>query len=541
MAKKILTSIFAVYFLLGIAVVFIYVKQNTQPNIIKIVQHIKNVETVAQNQGDFFDRIPSILNKSLHLAAIIVYSDTFTISGRFYEPKRISRSLVENYAPQNSQLELTKNHFGSDFIQKNIILSEINRNVSIIIKKQISIAELWNNLQHYGHQNAKPAITIYSILGFILLILVVLSFTAKASVLDKKNTLLFGKKESFISSQVKNDPIIPNKVVKKNNIIQLEEKKDTGARLLYENQLAIILKKIAKILPAKKISYFSWESEHFIPVYSRFGELFIRTDSSEIPDILTELPSPKEWHKIMRSPDSKVIIIPVRKKNTLLGAFTLDFSNNILLTDQEINRSLGKLEQLSDDFAKSLFIHRTYERAVVDEETGFYTYPYFYFALKERLLGKSKFSVLVFEVNNFDQNTPHALSKWSKEVKSLLPQKATRNDLSAMHTHNMSSHFVSRLDRNQFIVLFNMKTDKDLAVESSLTMDEILSFCEKIENISSTMLSKNTSLYGTIVVKPEKVIDVEGFRKRLEFALQSAKYHENFATIFDTSLKATAS
>ena len=52
---------------------------------------------------------------------------------------------------------------------------------------------------------------------------------------------------------------------------------------------------------------------------------------------------------------------------------------------------------------RSLYIQKTYERAVLDPETGFYTYPYFLFSLKERLVSGRPFMVLSFELKNFQE------------------------------------------------------------------------------------------------------------------------------------------
>ena len=186
-----------------------------------------------------------------------------------------------------------------------------------------------------------------------------------------------------------------------------------------------------------------------------------------------------------------------------------------MITDRE----LKQIEPIAEAFARSLYIQRTYERAVLDPDTGFYTYPFFLFSLKERLISGRNFMVFVFEIENFQDLENELMSRFARYT------QLQKNDY--FHTDSSS---LCRLDINSFAVITE--------ANDPAAISTIKDFANSLKEYSSEHF--HLDLTGAIVSAGNDSPNVDVVLRWLKQALQASRQLDRVEPFLPDTLSAVS-
>ncbi len=501
MKLKVGIAAFAAWLVIGVTVTLLYYNKKRSPDMSYTGKQIQKITSQNQTSGHLIDALPGLFDRESALAAAFVTNRENQLMGSMYEPKRMPRETYRTMVKSLSQIlnegnktqyRLTRIDSGGPFL------------VYLASHRSRNYGQIWQGLRH-------SVAGIHFFLGGYILI--------------GSGILLF-----IVFALLKNNPERPPMVVKTRKKKQKKEKKaradvaqpnpqpDEGVApamrnnnnsLLFNNQLVQLMNDFYTYFPYLSLVYYSREQQGWQPVMQKKGQVFIKGQViPDIPGAFAAVQNLQTWKDPVKSPDGLELILPVRRRERLIGAFYFLFSpENRLPGGYEI-----ELQKEVSRFARSLFVQKSYQDAVLDDESVAVTYPYFYFALKERLLSSSAFATLIMCLDTSEAPAADQIKRWSMAIHQLL-----KTDEADEHTSIRNKHLLARIDERQFAIVFDL---------NRLDFQEALEISNKIEQITNTLLGLN--VHGALVIRPADLNHVDHYLRRLQYGLQRAVEQRTF-------------
>ncbi len=472
-----------------------------------IISAFRNKESTR-----LMDALPGLFDSNPSLGAVFILSadENYTIYASLYEKNRISdeqyRSLVNNFRESIVRLQKEKSFqiFRFNMEEKSVYLF-FARNGGFYVSYFIN-----------------PSRYPYFTLVFILYILVFF-FSILWAIYDMSEHTAERRKfadrkppqpaTSFPPSgfSEKTPPRKPGK----------EMEWDTS-RYLMENKLKDLLEAVEQTFMAKKIIYYSGENGRWKGILEKRDTLYVKGESIRLPSI----PFSSGFSDPVVKAQTREIFFPVIRNRGLDGMLYFQYPETYHFSMED----LKILTSLVSRFSESLFIQKTYEKAVFNETSGFFTFPYLYFLLQEKLINSSSFEVLHFTVpGDSQQETDPRLGVLAELLKKfvqgflaiayedpkVLPIKIFQVDIHQFYLV-LDREFYPRLKRNL--------TDKDIK-------KIILEIREILQSVYHTFIP------AALVSGSAGEKDVHAFLKKVRLEWELARDGKIFGKIKKENIK----
>ncbi|RME93676.1 MAG: hypothetical protein D6767_00555, partial [Candidatus Hydrogenedentota bacterium] len=245
------------------------------------------------------------------------------------------------------------------------------------------------------------------------------------------------------------------------------------------------LRKVAKMLGSDKTVLLHYEHDQFKPILEKRGELFIRGDRIKIPKIFSKKIS---LEKPILSISQKQGLFPILDNGILIGSLYAESKENPL------NPRSDTINHLLSQYASKIRIRTIYEKAVYDEESSLFSYPAFYFSLREKVSGKIPFYTIAFQIPKTDEEK---LKRVGFEVKNLFSDE--------------QKFLPARISDYTFGIL----------IPGSYAYEEVTKLCAELEKVLSKHYNSH-SFYGIIIPPDTSVETHSAYLKRIETGIREA-------------------
>lgn len=469
MKKPVLTIAFVFWLLAGLFTSFYFYRNASELNTKQLREKIFKMEMATKTTKDFLYYLPGLFDHIPLANVILVFNEKNRLLRGIYEPSRIEQYEYNTILKTYKTVEL-KNFTYTRLPFENKI------SVWVISRKNIGFFTVMN----YFFSN-NPEFILLPAAYFLIFIFFVMA--------------LFSKPYPSLITQGANDnepQPEPEEVHHHDSL--------TNDRYIF-NKIILLMDTIEKNFSTSNVTFYSRENNTWKYVMEKSGNLTVRGEamSGNLPDYILNL-SDDTWREPLISDDNQWMFIPLHYRNVLFGLLRLHFTG---LAGPLENSQLERLVSLCNRYAHSLFIQRLYDKAVTDPESDYYNYPYFYFMVKERLEGRRKFAVAIFEVSHFNRISPESIRIWAQDLVFNLSKVRLKPSVPA------------RLERSRFAFLF------DLGDPESGKVD--INNLKKIPDIIKTSLrtwwKRTVSLNGGFFIRPSAHEDTEAFMHRLEYLL----------------------
>lgn len=365
-----------------------------------------------QNLNDYvLNQLPQLFSKEPALAAVFVGDSKDNLLGSMYDKNRLEEkkyNILQTRFSDVIELGLGGNH-------KLVKLSSSknNLNIYLVFKRQLSYAEIYNKI-YQNRNDWFNWLAIYIIFGAFMSFIGLLSllFGAgknKEKKKDKVQTQDISENKQKISSASQNT-FVENAKVRWQQDSPLEEIFPS------EDQLTQVMKHLMNKSGCGRITFYMLENSKWSGVSMLTGSLLTRGSELKIlPNILFEYNihtrnnDQEEVQNIFVNNERKEALSLVRHHSSVVGAFHFQFGSRYIGTIHK-----RQLERLTQEFSRSVSVHRTFEKAVLDEDMGLYTYPYFFFSVKEKTEVGGKFHTLIMRVSGYSMLDKVIWDRWNR-------------------------------------------------------------------------------------------------------------------------------
>jgi hypothetical protein len=362
----------------------------------QLYNSIKAINADELNSGRLLDRLPEVFPIEPGISFILLIDSERNFQGGIYEPGRIEPQIYRHIV---NKLQLTKfAPENSGALLQNFQLSMLRYTLSddrvllLAVKKNQGLLQSWLRLSHD-----------IPFLPWIIILYSLISLTWYFYMEPLSSSQLKTTRKTRIF-RLENLPSMRFRTGKrKKPMVKLSpntEPETQGEHILFENQLQQFLNEADRIVRSKRLVFFFKENNNWKPEREKVGQLLVKSDERfNLEHFWPVFAAHEEWKEPLHSVDGNRSLFPVRRREQITGCLLVEKHSPERITKREIE----SLMPVCESFARSLYIQKTYERAVLDPETGFYTYPYFLFSLKERLVSGRSFMILSFELKKFQE------------------------------------------------------------------------------------------------------------------------------------------
>ena len=515
MKVKIGAAVFFLWLITGIMGFFLLFDKKSASPMKNVAVKLSALNKTNTDATRWLSHLKGLLESETALAAIFVTNEKGALASSLYEASRLSpqkyQQLVENFSNMNevilpSHLKLLK-------------IRDIGHGNSVFLvsRSKTGYVDLYRRLRK-KQPFMRWVIASYFAAGGLLVLFIIFAFF-----FDKGADAITPAIKPSIKSETrpKSEKSIKNSEAPMHD----EPVSTTDKSLLLQNQLIQVLNEFSQTLPFTVITFFSFESNRWMPVTQKKGQLFIRGEAlKNIPGALQGISNPAQWVKPLVDPSRESILVPVRRRNSLFGAFYFQLAENHQLPDEAESELLEK----AAEFSRSIFIQKTYERAIIDDETGAFTYPYFFFAVKERILAKNRFAVLIFDLLRVDTTTSKSLRKWVLQVRTLLEDLQLNEGQRGLLSSNQQIHILTRIENNRFAILFDLNRD-------GFDLNSAEEISQEIRRLTDKVFSSKVAIYGSLVPREEETNSADEYIRRLQYALKLALQGKSFGITLSNS------
>lgn len=362
----------------------------------QLYNEIKKINADEINSGRLLDRLPEIFPVEPGLSFMLLIDSDSNFQGGIYEPGRIEPQIYRHIVNKLQTLDFAPENSGSllQSFQHTMLRYTLNDNRSLLLAVQTNQGAFQSWLRLNNQIPYFPwFIILYSIISLVWYFYME---PVKLSPQKRARKPRFFRLENLpsmrFSKSKKQKPMV--------KLNQSTEPETQGEHILFENQLQQFLNEADRVVRSKRLVFFFKENNNWKPEREKIGQLLVRSDENfNLEHFWPVFAAHEEWHEPLHSVDGHRSLFPVRRREQITGCLLIEKHPPERITKREID----SLKPLCESFARSLYIQKTYERAVLDPETGFYTYPYFLFSLKERLVSGRPFMILSFELKKFQE------------------------------------------------------------------------------------------------------------------------------------------
>jgi hypothetical protein len=268
---------------------------------------------------------------------------------------------------------------------------------------------------------------------------------------------------------------------------------------VFSEKMTALLDSIERRYPVKNVSYFSYESGKWISVMQKMGGIVVRGETIYMSKRLLAKLGEIDKVSAISLNQRRNLFIPLLYRSSLIGGIYLAFVDGFKGGEQ-IEQ---EITDLCTGFAHSIFLQRIYDIAVRDPDTDFFTYPYFYFMIKEWLKSNKQFATMVFEIEGIETATPKTMRRWAMNLQNTLKTLAQEGDLFA------------RLDRGKFAIIFNLKPE----IGGEIRLNKLEDIPSLIQRTTGDTFQNARHLSGGFFIRPANMEDADSFMQRLEYQL----------------------
>lgn len=516
--KKLSSIILILWILFGIVGFGTFIVLAGQPNIHKIKNDIINILNRKKND-DLMNVLPDLfdVNPSLSAIFIVPENDPDNIYASLYEKNRIQYkdyiSLVNQFQENLSQFQ--KNG------QYRIFLFNIkDKKIYLFFQKK------WNHLSGlFLNPSAYPYFTLFFVLYVLIFFLLVLWMIYdmgekkekfSKSLHPQKEILSKKKSNSFALNSNTNNNHNHRKIIseKKNKVVSLKSSSE-----MVENRLKNLFEKIEGLFITEVIIYYSNENDKWKSILEKRDHLFIKGES--VKNL------PVSFARQLKDPliktETREIYFPVIRKSYLDGLIYIRYRESFQFNVSDLE-TLGNLVQ---DYSESLFIHKTYEKAIFHSESGFFTYPFLFFLLQEKTNHSSSFDLLFFQLPEADDTEKNInfwedLRKYTYKFLSLSYADPKKLPIKIFFTDNQSMYVL-------------IDYEKYTNINSILNKEDAQRICSEIQDL----LKKHYSIFipGALTSSSSDDTDANGILKRSKLEWELAKEKKIFGSIEKESIK----
>ncbi|MDH5717365.1 MAG: hypothetical protein OEZ22_06975 [Spirochaetia bacterium] len=483
--------IFASWLSIVVIGTLVFIKQNNPYDIDALKNRVSEIVKEEENSDKILDKLSTVFDLEPALLALILTNNNDYVIGSMYESSRLSKGDYKDFVNNLKNIN-QKSEWKNYKCVKFKLVSEKNK-IYLLVKKEGTFKNnFWDFIKKYSILKWGMASVVLT--GAFLILMIIYNILNSSKLKEEKLEEYFiqDKKKREYQNFTKNDREVAATV-----------EFDNSFKRFHQNQLINFIELVQKKYSFQKISFYSRENDTWRSVIQKRGEIFVKGESITIPAFLEEYGEPENWNAPIVLENGKEVYIPVIYKDILTGVFCfVFFDTNFSLSD-----TIDEIEKKVSGFAKTIFIQKIYEKAVSDEETGFYTYPYFYFLLKERIKADGFLSAIAFHLEDInDLKELLALKKWGRDILSLL----MRNQL--------ESAAVGRINNNRFIALFDSKSH----IDKQTFIYKLENIVKDMRKITEKSLTTDISLYGCVISEEVKIKNPEHFLSKINDALNYA-------------------
>ena len=441
----------------------------------------KEVSKVLQdkNNKNILDKLPSVFDKDLSLLALVLTNKNGYIKGSMFEPERFNSGEYKEFLEKFSEIKKTSQWKTHKLVMFDLKIQ--NELIYLLISTDKSFTE-----KFFAAARSIPLLRylVFSIvlIGAFLLLSVLYNF-------------LWSENRAIVKE---------NPLNKKAKVIQAPNGNQTefqsSLKYLSEKQLINFIDLMCQKYFCATVAFFSREKSGWLSVLQKRGEIYIKGESIKIPHFLKEFGEPENWNTPVVKESGREYYLPVVHKDILTGVFWCRFNS---MNTPEIE-TIQAMHAMTSAFAKSVFIQKVYEKAVIDEETGFYNYPYFYFLIKERLPFEQNLAALIFQIEPMKEENTDDLKNWGRKLYSIIGKDSS----------------ICRLENGKFIAIFNLPPGavEEDAVENSYYKE----IASRVQNSVEGSFSHRHNIYGAIIPREKVKGRAESFLSKAELALKIA-------------------
>ncbi len=464
-----------------------------------LLREIDKLSMATTSNKEFIKNLPNIFDRDYDLRVIILENEKGQISGGMYNSIRINKNeyskILERYRKAISQKEIIID--GKNMIIYDTLFQE---KVYLHFSKLIGFSSFVSFIINSSFISWLFGI-IYLGLGFLISRFLFDSL----KVIKKQSHTNIGKIErDNLEQNLKQDNLKisthQNKNFLKKDFSTYIKKTYLRDLQIFESQIKWMVNQIYKIINCPKISFFLFENKAWKPYIQKYGQLFIKGNFS----ILTNIDLAKKQANIIHK-DMTSIMITFGSKKEILGLFVLEFINHYTLALWEEESLL----QLISSSASSLLMQKKFEESTIDEETSFYTFPYFSIQLNNKITNKIPLATLAFEILNFDKMTSNTLKVWGREVTCKI-----QLELNKVFLENHQS-LIARIKQNRFVLI--VETD----IENLYFLSNIL---KEIEKFSYYLGKKPIQICSCVIPNMYEIKNIESYLRILEQFMLTARH-----------------
>lgn len=552
MGTKLSGLLLLAWLILGIMIagILTYNAQSVYSN--KLEKNIANIVKTSDSTGDLLDQLPGLFDKEFSLGAILVADRENNLLGSMYEKQRVDSAQYQSFL--NNFRSIIKGNLTSGYSLLKFSHPEDIHVIYLLFDSSLSLGTAYSKIK-MKIPYLPWGIATYMLAAVVLILIFLTQLLSKPEPAIKMPatkrepvTVSYEKKpakkqspeHSSVAQIIEGEKKTHNDEWRPVHTAAtiFSEKPATGSMhpakqqpvepamargkssLLFENQLAVTLNEIAETFNCSSVTFFLWEDSHWVPLLQKRGGLLVKGHSLHIPGVIENITRPQKWDTYLKSPDMKQLLVPVKRKGMLIGAFMLQFETRNSLSDDQV----WDVQDVASQFARAIFVQRTYERAVIDDDTELHTYPYFFFALKERLFSERPFAALIFEIPQITKAEPEKLQRWAKAIR-----------LEVKKMHNDPGYTIAaRIDDERFVVLQDLS--QSVETKNLPDLPEFVESASRIKTATTQIL--NLEAFGAIVPRSKSQSNIDSFLKRLDAALAVSLDEKSYGGVMNETISA---
>lgn len=489
-------------------VLFYFVTWAQKPDMETISQNIAEILNESSDKENHvsyvLNYLPDLFSHEPALTSIFLSDREDKLLGSMFDQNRLSAKKY-NILQQNFTQVIEKGLGGNHQLIK-LISQKSNLHFYLIFTKNISYQEMYQKVYH--NQNDLFLIGFFYLLGGAILAFLGFIFLF---FIGKKNSTKTTVENVQVSKVNQFVPEVHGQKKKDLNLSNLKEpkpkqKKET-AMLLPKifpslNYLEVVLKKLCEKVNCQKIFFYGLEQNRWFAILGiSQNKVLDKNAIGQLPDLLVKnnIHNKDNFENVVVDSSNQEAMALVWHHNMIVGAFHFSF-------DEDVKISKYNLEKWTRQFGNSISANRTFQQAVVNEDLGLYTYPYFFFSLKELVKQNITFYTLIMRIPSYSTLDKEIWEHWNFFREKFFKEYIEDSPITAW------------LENDR--ILLNIK--EDYFQDSKHMVNVCRHFIKQTQNIA------NTRVHAALVEGESQDYNMDRFVQTLSKALQKAEVTGDF-------------
>ncbi len=490
-----------IWCLIPLLVIVVLVSRGIRPDVSDLRKALDSYRVQERSSNDLLEELPRYFDRYPHTAAIILSDGRGVLLGSMYAAQRIPepeyRQIIDDF--RSGKVDPA-----APFSKQNAFLpftyhAADRYSLYFLLRHKLPFAEYWLHTKK-TYPQAVWLMVGYFVLGFVAAGLLYAAVNGSAG---KRQRIGFAE-----NSRPLGTPANAHAKVRQPGALR---------PLQLENQIHSLFARLNVLCPFSRAIYYVPGKGGWQALLQKRGNLTVRGELlPPAPEILNDLAQRASWDHPICNATKDEAILPVRSKGELMGALYLTAANMLPFAEMSLHQAMQEVSL----FAREFHIKRSFETAAVDEDTGFFTAPYFQISLKERLLSGRPFATAIFEIPAIDRVAPATLVRWARAVSHHVNPPGSEGN-----------NAIARLDRTRIAIIFDFAL-----TEHERDIEQALATSRELQNLTSQIMG--LKLYGAIVPRSGDLAGIELYLRRLENALMESKGRDDLRIITHSSPRA---